>query len=168
MTEYQKQHKSFRGLRHLFQPIIAEKLLMCIREVFGSKYVWLSWRRFLVIFLSPSRQVSSVITNIAQWPLSDTFFTDCYTSSYLIYWHLWFNLLLCSEVTSSLKELQKHKIHKNLKISFIQHRRMYYQQLINPLVPELFFLIFAHSVFKMWIIQEPNQVELWNKWHFEE
>jgi hypothetical protein len=38
---------------------------------------------------------------------------------------------------------------------------------INPLAPE-FFLIFAHPVFKMWIIQEPNQVELWNKRHFEE
>jgi hypothetical protein len=30
------------------------------------------------------------------------------------------------------------------------------------------FKIFAHPVFKMWIIQEPNEVELWNKWHFEE
>jgi hypothetical protein len=25
-----------------------------------------------------------------------------------------------------------------------------------------------HPVFKMWIIQEPNEVELWNKWHFVE
>ena len=39
---------------------------------------------------------------------------------------------------------------------------------INPLVPELFFLILAHPVYKMWIIQEQNKLELWNKLHFEE
>ena len=31
----------------------------------------------------------------------------------------------------------------------------------------LFFLIFAHPVYKMWIIEEPNKFELWNKLHFE-
>ena len=30
-----------------------------------------------------------------------------------------------------------------------------------------FFLILAHTVNKMWIIQEPNTLELWNKLHFE-
>ena len=29
-------------------------------------------------------------------------------------------------------------------------------------------LILAHSLHKMWIIQEPNKLELWNKRHFEE
>ena len=32
----------------------------------------------------------------------------------------------------------------------------------------IFFLILAHSVYKMWIIQEPNQLALWNKLYFEE
>ena len=31
-----------------------------------------------------------------------------------------------------------------------------------------FFLIFAHPVYKMWIIQEPNTLELWKKLLFEE
>ena len=31
-----------------------------------------------------------------------------------------------------------------------------------------FFLILAHSVYKMWIIQEPSKLELWNKLHFKE
>ena len=31
-----------------------------------------------------------------------------------------------------------------------------------------YFLILAHSVYKMWIIQEPNKLALWNKLHFEE
>ena len=39
---------------------------------------------------------------------------------------------------------------------------------INLLAPELFFFNLAHSVYKMWIIQEPNMLELWNKLHFEE
>ena len=43
-----------------------------------------------------------------------------------------------------------------------------YIHFINLLVPELFFLILAHPVYKMWIIQEPNTLELWNKLHFEE
>jgi len=38
----------------------------------------------------------------------------------------------------------------------------------NLLAPELFFFILAQSVYKMWIIQEPNKLELWNKLHFEE
>ena len=35
------------------------------------------------------------------------------------------------------------------------------------MAPE-FFLILAHPVYRMWIIQEPNALELWNKLHFEE
>jgi len=31
-----------------------------------------------------------------------------------------------------------------------------------------FFLILAQPVYKMWIMQEPNTLELWNKLHFEE
>ena len=31
-----------------------------------------------------------------------------------------------------------------------------------------FFLILAHTVYKMWITQEPKRVALWNKRHFEE
>ena len=31
-----------------------------------------------------------------------------------------------------------------------------------------FFLILAHPVYKMWITQEPNTLELWNKLHFED
>jgi len=39
---------------------------------------------------------------------------------------------------------------------------------INLLAPEIIFLILAHPVYKMWIIQEPNMIELWIKLHFEE
>ena len=36
---------------------------------------------------------------------------------------------------------------------------------INLLAPDFFFIL-AHPVYKMWIIQEPNTLELWNKLHF--
>jgi len=39
---------------------------------------------------------------------------------------------------------------------------------INPWAPELFFLILAQPVYKMWIIQEPNKLALLKKLHFEE
>ena len=39
---------------------------------------------------------------------------------------------------------------------------------INPLASELFFFNFSAPVYKMWIIQEPNKLALWNKLHFEE
>ena len=37
-----------------------------------------------------------------------------------------------------------------------------------PFGAGIIFLILAHSVYKMWIIQEPNKLALWNKLHFEE
>ena len=39
---------------------------------------------------------------------------------------------------------------------------------IKLLAPELFFLILAHPVYKMWIIEKPNTFELWNNLHSEE
>ena len=33
---------------------------------------------------------------------------------------------------------------------------------------QIFFLILAHPVYKMWITQEPKKLALWNKRHFEE
>ena len=38
----------------------------------------------------------------------------------------------------------------------------------NLLATDFFFQILAHPVFKMWVIQKPNKVALWNKRHFEE
>ena len=38
----------------------------------------------------------------------------------------------------------------------------------KPFGAGIIFLILAHPVYKMWIIQEQNKWELWNKLHFEE
>jgi len=55
-------------------------------------------------------------------------------------------------------------------ITSIINQEIYYIKFhINLLAPDLFFfLILAHPVYKMWIIQEPNTLELWNKLDFEE
>ena len=38
----------------------------------------------------------------------------------------------------------------------------------KPFGAGIIFLILAHTVYKILIIQEPNTLELWNKLHFEE
>ena len=40
--------------------------------------------------------------------------------------------------------------------------------LFKTLASELFFFNFSTPVYKMWMKQEPNMLELWNKLHFEE
>ena len=50
----------------------------------------------------------------------------------------------------------------------IKISKQWNKQFLNLLAPELFFLILAHFIYKMWIKQEPNMLELWNKLHFEE
>jgi len=40
--------------------------------------------------------------------------------------------------------------------------------IINLFGAGIIFLILAHPVHKMWIIQELNTLELWNKLHFKE
>ena len=58
---------------------------------------------------------------------------------------------------------------RNLKQIRNKHIRIKSKSFFNLLEPELFFfLILAHSVYKMWIIQVPNKLALWNKLHFEE
>jgi len=39
---------------------------------------------------------------------------------------------------------------------------------LNFLAQEIFFFNFSKPVYKMWIIQQPNMLELWNKLHFGE
>jgi len=58
------------------------------------------------------------------------------------------------------------EMKNNLATYSICSRNTYYR--LNLLALELFFLILAHTVYKMWIIQEPNMLDLWNKLHFEE
>ena len=59
--------------------------------------------------------------------------------------------------------------HTILSIVNLKNHRSYNSTPhINLLAPELIFLILAHSVYKMWITQEPNKLELWNKLHFKE
>ena len=51
-------------------------------------------------------------------------------------------------------------------IPHISRRRRSFN-ILNLSATDFFFQILAHSVFKMWVIQKPNKVALWNKRHFE-
>jgi hypothetical protein len=55
----------------------------------------------------------------------------------------------------------------NTEHTWLLYIKKYCETLLT-LWRQSFFKIFAHPVFKMWIIQEPNEVELWNKRNFEE
>jgi hypothetical protein len=46
--------------------------------------------------------------------------------------------------------------------------RSHHQPTFNLLAPEFYISILAHTVCKVWIIQEPKKVALWNKRRFEE
>ena len=48
------------------------------------------------------------------------------------------------------------------------HSPIILEQVLTLWCRIFFFLILAHSVYKMWIIKEPNKLALWNKLHFEE
>ena len=50
----------------------------------------------------------------------------------------------------------------------LRKQQILYYSGLNPLAPELFFFNFSTPYIKMWIIQEPTKLALWNKLHFEE
>jgi len=56
---------------------------------------------------------------------------------------------------------------RNMSLS-ISNKNLVIPIVINLLAPELFSLILAHPLYKMWIMQEPNTLDLWNELHFEE
>jgi len=58
-------------------------------------------------------------------------------------------------------------LHSKVKIRATS-RLTVFSLVLNLLAPELFFFNFSTPVYKMWIIQEPNTLELWNKLHFED
>ena len=54
------------------------------------------------------------------------------------------------------------------KITFTVTKQRFQSKLSLTFWRRNYFFILAHPVYKMWIIQEPNRFELWNKLHFEE
>ena len=55
-----------------------------------------------------------------------------------------------------------------MQMKYIPHSSIKELELFNSLTKDLFFLILANPLYKMWIVQEPNKLDLWNKLHFEE
>jgi len=85
--------------------------------------------------------------------------------------------ITCSPTTSVACQLPPDVTTTELciKVLFI-HQLMHYWVVLKTVLKlaltfwrrNYFFLILAHPVYKIWIIQEPNMLELWNKLHFEE
>jgi len=71
--------------------------------------------------------------------------------------HVWNAYCICRIFTGNPSNY-------NVNFTFIQQTWMFFKLLAT----ELLFLILAHSVYKMWITQEPNKLELWNKLHLKE
>ena len=88
--------------------------------------------------------------------------------------HIWCRLILIFQIQipAELSDVKVLPVHiKYLTLFYKGCHLSFYEQTIDQiklLAPELFFLILAHPVYKMWIIQEPNTLDLWNKLHFEE
>ena len=70
------------------------------------------------------------------------------------------------EPGAPVTKLSRVKHSADLSFDLTEHFNSQFS--LNLLAQEFLFLILAHPVYKMWIIQEPNALELWNKLHFEE
>ena len=90
-----------------------------------------------------------------------------------IYWHIrgTSQMALTSKMEAAgfskryIKFTSRHGvISKSIRDNFYT----YVSMILTFWRRNIFFLILAHPVYKMWIIQEPNTLELWNKLHFEE
>ena len=71
----------------------------------------------------------------------------------------------------SNQENNRHTLSSNLKHFCTFIKLLYYCTFSVALTfwrRNYFFLILAHPLYKTWITQEPNTLELWNKLHFEE
>ena len=67
-------------------------------------------------------------------------------------------------INSTIYRMFNLKVDCSLNREYITSYSIY-----NLLAPELYiFFNFSTPVYKMWIIREPNMLELWNKLHFEE
>jgi hypothetical protein len=80
-------------------------------------------------------------------------------------------MIFLLEGTLSLKCISENK--NSVNIMALKYRGglftvLYTSKYDYPFGAGIFCLILAHPVYKMWIIQEPKKVALWNKRHFEE
>jgi len=104
-------------------------------------------------------------------PLSHSFYTEfkfyrrrlSFSERQKVFSALWSVMVSCDCMTSWTADISLESVQGCLY--FVGWQVVV---IVNLLAPELFFLISAHPVYKMWITQEPNKLALWTKLHFEE
>ena len=154
-----------------------------VRPIYGS----LGVKRLISSYQSPNRQV---FRKYAQkyWTVCLADWEVRWMQRLIVTRHLK-TLLTCAHTFNSTDKLGTHRTTWSIQCNAeyyvtqlddaLQYNRPYYKKCqqntllktlfsLNPLAQELLFLILAHPVYKMWIIQEPNKLALWNKLHFEE
>jgi hypothetical protein len=74
------------------------------------------------------------------------------------------------ETCWAVNERQDNKLenHCTWLVIYLDCTMMHGLTNLNLLAPEFYVQILAHPVCKIWIIQEPKNVALWNKRHFED
>jgi hypothetical protein len=77
----------------------------------------------------------------------------------------------CLSSSPSSYQHQDQKFHPKASpptlILKLRHNAVFHMLALTFWRRTFFFQILAHPVFKMWVIQKPNKVALWNKRHFE-
>ena len=115
---------------------------------------YIVWRFFLLDLMT----LASLLHMKANWPTSEHSFS---------YWHIPRWNLTFGAGEGELSYMTTNFIYWSLSTF------KFSQLLLTPRLTltfwwRTFFQILAHTVFKMWVIQKPNKVALWNKRHFEE
>ena len=98
--------------------------------------------------------------------------TVCVTGRLAVDWDLYWTKIelnwiiprVLISASTSRRTVTQYLLPSLWLLSFLFRSRL----ALNFWCRNYFFLILAHPVYKMWIIQEPSSLELWNKLHFEE
>ena len=141
------------------------------------------WLHFLAISLCPYSQTGLReaiwihvslhwvdVSNVASVSQSESR-TAAFIMFVLAFWWLYDHLTLYRQAETGKFPARQTGWIMGLKVTRNQCMGVF--GIINtiksqPRIAGIIFLILAHPVYKMWIIQEPNTLELWNKLHFEE
>jgi hypothetical protein len=132
------------------------ELILFTRRQLNIIFLWDYWPKFLLQITEQKRQVIKKTGLCHIWCGVNLFTKRSFVPVYHCLSLLTFlktKLYLKSQSVTRCKHFST-RLLKPISLLSFWHRN--------------FFNFLAHPVYKMWIIQEPKKVSLWNKRHFEE